>query len=167
MVYTKKSPALLILGLIMLAIWYLADSGMIAPYLEHLAAGKKYKYGSELTQLPLYFGIISVVIGAWQQFGSHKEGHWDYYSSTIAGGMFILLIAMLVVADPCGCVVVFPTPSRTRQVGHLPANVGPQVFPRLTASETIIELAQVRHQFTTHLGNLSSVHAVSPPITPA
>jgi len=96
MVYTKKSPALLIIGLVMLAIWYLADSGMIAPYLEHLAAGKKYKYGAELTSLPLYFGIISVVIGAWQQFGSHKEGHWDYYSSTIAGGMFILLIAMLV-----------------------------------------------------------------------
>ena len=96
MVYTKKSPALFIIGLIMLAIWYLADSGMIAPYLDHLAAGKKYKYGSELTSLPLYFGIISVVIGAWQWFGSHKEGHWDYYSSTIAGGMFILLIAMLV-----------------------------------------------------------------------
>ena len=96
MVYTKKSPALLIIGLIMLAIWYLADSGLIAPYLEHLAAGKKYKYGSELTSLPLYFGIIAVVIGAWQQFGSHKEGNWDYYSSTIAGGMFILLIAMLV-----------------------------------------------------------------------
>jgi uncharacterized membrane protein YadS len=96
MVYTKKSPALLIIGLVMLAIWYLADSGMIAPYLEHLAMGKKYKYGSELTSLPLYFGIIAVAIGAWQQFGSHKEGHWDYYSSTIAGGMFILLIAMLV-----------------------------------------------------------------------
>ena len=96
MVYTKKSPALLIIGLIMLAIWYLADSGLIAPYLEHLAAGKKYKYGAELTSIPLYFGIIAVVIGAWQQFGSHKEGHWDYYSSSIAGGMFILLIAMLV-----------------------------------------------------------------------
>lgn len=96
MVYTKKSPALLIIGLIMLAIWYLADSGLIAPYLEHLAAGKKYKYGAELTSIPLYFGIIAAAIGAWQQFGSHKEGHWDYYSSTIAGGMFILLIAMLV-----------------------------------------------------------------------
>ena len=96
MVYTKKSPALFIIGLIMLAIWYLADSGMIAPYLEHLAAGKKYKYASELTSIPLYFGIISVVIGAWQWFGAHKEGNWDYYSSTVAGGMFILLIAMLV-----------------------------------------------------------------------
>ncbi len=96
MVYTKKSPALFIIGIIMLAIWYMADSGMLAPFIEHLAAGKKYKYGAELTSIPLYFGIIAVVIGAWQWFGTHTEGNWDYYSSTIAGGMFILLIAMLV-----------------------------------------------------------------------
>jgi uncharacterized membrane protein YadS len=96
MVYTNKNPALLIIGIIMLAIWYTADSGMLAGYIEHLAAGKKYKYGSELTSIPLYFGIIAAVMGLWQWLGSHKEGHWDYYSSTIAGGMFILLIAMLV-----------------------------------------------------------------------
>lgn len=96
MVYTKKSPALLIIGLIMLAIWYLADSGMMMPYLDHLALGKKYKYLSELTSIPLYFGIVSVVVGVWQLFGTHKEGNADYYLSTIPGGMFILLIAMLV-----------------------------------------------------------------------
>ena len=95
MVYTKKSPALLIIGIIMLAIWYADKSGMLAGYIEHLG-GKKYKYGAEIATLPLYFGIISVVIGAWQAFGSHKEGHWDYYSSSVAGGMFILLIAMVV-----------------------------------------------------------------------
>lgn len=95
MVYTKKSPALFIIGVIMLAIWWGADSGMLAGYIEHLG-GKKYKYGHELASIPLWFGIVSVVIGAWQWFGSHSEGHWDYYSSTIAGGMFILLIAMLV-----------------------------------------------------------------------
>lgn len=96
MVYTKKSPALFIIGIIMLAIWYTADSGLLAGYLDHLAAGKKYKYGSELTSIPLYFGIIAAAIGLWQWFGKHKEGHWDFYSSTLAGGMFILLIAMLV-----------------------------------------------------------------------
>jgi len=96
MVYTKKSPALFIIGVIMLAIWWMADTGMLAGYLEHLAAGKKYKYGSELTTIPLWFGAVAAVMGAWQWFGSHKEGHFDYYSSTIAGGMFILLIAMLV-----------------------------------------------------------------------
>lgn len=95
MVYTKKSPALFIIGIIMLAIWYFADSGMLSSYIGHLG-GKKYKYLSELTTIPLYFGLISVVIGAWQWFGSHKESQWDYYSSSVAGVMFILLIAMLV-----------------------------------------------------------------------
>lgn len=96
MVYTKKSPALFIIGVIMLAIWFMAGNGMLDGYMEHLAAGKKYKYGAELMSIPLYFGVIAAAIGAWQWFGSHTEGSWDYYSSSIAGGMFILLIAMLV-----------------------------------------------------------------------
>ena len=96
MVYTHKHPALLIIGIVMLAIWYTADSGMLAGYIEHLASAGKYAYMSELTTIPLYFGAIAVVFGLWQLFGSHNEGHWDYYSSTIAGGMFILLIAMVV-----------------------------------------------------------------------
>ncbi len=96
MVYTKKTPALFVIGLIMLAIWYLADTGLLAGYIEHLAYGKKYKYLGELTTIPLYFGVIAGVIGLWQWFGTHKQGSWDYYSSTLAGGMFILLIAMLV-----------------------------------------------------------------------
>ncbi len=96
MVYTKKSPALFIIGLIMLAIWFFASSGMMAGYIEHLAAGKKYKYLGELTTLALYFGSISALLGAWQWFATPKKGNWDYYSSTIAGAMFILLIAMLI-----------------------------------------------------------------------
>lgn len=95
MVYTKKSPALLIIGIIMLAIWYLASNDMMTPYLEHLG-GKKYKYLGELTSIPLYFGIVAGAFGLWQLLGKHSEGHFDYYSSTVAGAMFILLIAMLV-----------------------------------------------------------------------
>ena len=91
MVYTKKSPALFIIGVIMLAIWWLADSGTMAPYIEHLANGKKYKYLTELTTLPLYFGAIAAVIGLWQWFGSHKESHWDYYSSSVAGACLYCL----------------------------------------------------------------------------
>jgi uncharacterized membrane protein YadS len=94
MVYTRKNPALFIIGLIMLGIWYLAQSGALDPVIAHMHIQKKY--GWELTNLSLWFGIVSVVIGAWQWFGSHQEGHWDYYSSTVAGAMFILLIAMLV-----------------------------------------------------------------------
>jgi uncharacterized membrane protein YadS len=96
MVYTKKSPALLIIGLVMLAIWYMGSNGMMNGYLEHLAMGKKYKYLAEIKSIPLYFGVIAAAFGAWQLFGSHKEGDFDFYSSTLAGGMFILLIAMLV-----------------------------------------------------------------------
>lgn len=95
MVYTKKSPALLIIGIIMLAMWWMGSNGMLDGLMEHLAAGKKYKYGGEIVNLSLWFGAVAALIGAWQLFGSHSEGSWDYYSSTIAGGMFILLIAML------------------------------------------------------------------------
>jgi len=95
MIYTKNSKALFIIGFIMLAIWYLTNSGILAPYITHLG-GEKYKYINELTTLPLYFGIFSIIFGAWQWFGKHKEGACDYYLSTIAGAMFILLIAMFV-----------------------------------------------------------------------
>lgn len=95
MVYTKKSPALLIIGVIMIAIWFLADAGLMSGYIEHLG-GKKYKYLPELLSTPLYFGILAAIFGIWQLIGSHKEGQWDYYSSSIAGAMFILLITMLV-----------------------------------------------------------------------
>jgi len=101
MIYTKKSPALLIIGVIMLAIWAGADAGLASGFADHLkglAAPHKmsFKYGSEMGSIPLYFGIIAVLIGAWQLFGTHREGNWDYFSSSIAGAMFILLIAMLV-----------------------------------------------------------------------
>ncbi len=95
MVYTKKNPALFIIGVVMLAIWFMADAGMLSGYIDHLG-GKHYKHMPELLSMPKYFGAIAVLIGLWQWFGSHKEGHWDYYSSTVAGAMFILLIAMLV-----------------------------------------------------------------------
>ena len=95
MVYTKKSPALLIIGVIMLALWFLADAGMLAGYFDHLG-GKKYKYAGEVGSLPLYFGAIAAIAGLWQWLGTPKEGDLDYYVSTLAGAMFILLIAMLV-----------------------------------------------------------------------
>ncbi len=95
MVYTKRNPALLIIGLIMIGIWAAAEFNLMQGYIAHLG-GKKYKYASELTTIPLWFGVIAIVAGLWQLFGSHKDGNLDYYGSTIAGAMFILLIAMLV-----------------------------------------------------------------------
>ena len=95
MVYTRKSPALFVIGLIMLGIWGLQEAGILSAYIAHLG-GTKYKYAGEIATVPLYFGIFSVVAGAWQWVGAHREGHFDYYLSTAAGAMFILLIAMLV-----------------------------------------------------------------------
>jgi uncharacterized membrane protein YadS len=93
MIYTKKNPALFIIGIIMLAIWYLSSTGAMTPLIEYLGMEK---HAWEYSNLSLYFGILSVVVGAWQWFGSHKEGNWDYFSSSVAGAMFILLIAMVV-----------------------------------------------------------------------
>ncbi len=95
MIYTRKSPALFMMGLIMLAIWYLVEAGILSSYIGHLG-GTRYKYADEIVTVPLYFGIFSVVLGAWQWFGTHKKGSFDYYLSTAAGAMFILLITMLV-----------------------------------------------------------------------
>jgi uncharacterized integral membrane protein (TIGR00698 family) len=49
-----------------------------------------------MTQLSYIFGGIAVVVGLWHWLGSHKEGNADYYLSTVAGGIFILLVAMIV-----------------------------------------------------------------------
>lgn len=96
MIYTQKKPALLIIGLLMLAIWFGVDTGLLNPVLAHLSSGKPYKYLNEISSLPLYFGVVAVVTGCWHWLGPHEEGQLDYYSSTIAGGMLILLITMLI-----------------------------------------------------------------------
>ena len=94
MVYTRQSPALFVIGVIMLAIWWSSSSGLLSPVIEHLNTEKKYL--SEMTSLPLYFGVIAVIGGLLTWLIKQKQGHVDYYLGTIAGGMFILLIAMVV-----------------------------------------------------------------------
>lgn len=94
MVYTRNTPVLFVIGVIMLLIWGGAVSGFIGPLIEHLGIQKKYY--TELQSLPLYFGAISAVLGLWVWWGKHSAGNIDYYLATLAGGMFILLIAMLV-----------------------------------------------------------------------
>lgn len=93
MVYTKKHPALLIMGIIFVAIAYLADSGGMSGMIDYLKAGK---YAGEMVGMGYAFGAIAVVVGLWHLVGSHSEGNLDYYLSTVAGAIFILLIAMLV-----------------------------------------------------------------------
>jgi hypothetical protein len=93
MVYTHKNPALLIMGLMMLAIGASVSLGWQAGIIDYL---KISKLTWEMTSLTYIFGGIAVVVGLWHLLGKHEEGHLDYYLSTVAGVTFILLIAMFV-----------------------------------------------------------------------
>jgi uncharacterized membrane protein YadS len=93
MVYTKKHPALLIMGIIMLALGALVDFGLMDGVISYLDIKKHL---GEITTLPYIFGGIATVVGLWHFFGAHKEGHLDYYLSTVAGTIFILFIAMAI-----------------------------------------------------------------------
>ncbi|NQU59364.1 MAG: putative sulfate exporter family transporter, partial [Rhodospirillales bacterium] len=93
MVYTKKHPALLIMGVIFVAIAYMADSGAMGDLIGYL---KAKKYVAEMVGLGYAFGGIAVVVGAWHLMGTHTEGNMDYYLSAVAGAIFILLVAMIV-----------------------------------------------------------------------
>jgi len=93
MVYTHKHPALLIMGIIMLAIGASVSAGLQSGVIEYLGT-KKMVW--ELTGISYTFGVIAVMVGLWHLFGQHREGNADYYLSTVAGVIFILLIAMLI-----------------------------------------------------------------------
>ena len=67
MVYSKKHPALLIMGIILLAIGFLTDYGAMDVVISHL---KTKKMVAEMTTLPYIFGTIAVVVGLWQLLGS-------------------------------------------------------------------------------------------------
>ncbi len=93
MVYTHKHPALLIMGLVLLALAASASLGWQAGIIDYLNI-KKMTW--ELTTLGYTVGTIAVVVGLWHLLGRHEEGNLDYYLSTIAGAVFIFLIALLV-----------------------------------------------------------------------
>lgn len=93
MVYTKKHPALLIMGVILIAIAFLADSGAMSGLIGYL---HNKKYVGEMIGMGYAFGAVGLFIGAWHMWGTHTEGNADYYLSTIAGAIFILVVAMTV-----------------------------------------------------------------------
>ena len=93
MVYTRKNPALLIIGLVLLAHGFLIGGGYMGGVVKYLGLGRTV---GEMTSFSYVFGAIALVVGLWHWLGSHKEGSVDYYSSSVAGGIFILLIAMIV-----------------------------------------------------------------------
>ncbi|MCB1763700.1 MAG: putative sulfate exporter family transporter [Gammaproteobacteria bacterium] len=91
MVYTKKHPALLIMGVLFLVIGMSTQFGLQDGLIAYL---NLKSYLGEMTGLAYTAGIIGVLVGVWNLLGTHKEGNLDYYLSTVAGALFILLIAM-------------------------------------------------------------------------
>lgn len=93
MVYTRKHPALLIMGIILLAHGFLIAGGYMSGVVKYLSLTRMV---GEMITLSYIFGVIAVIVGLWHWLGSHREGNFDYYSSTVAGGIFILFVAMIV-----------------------------------------------------------------------
>ncbi|OGI42813.1 MAG: hypothetical protein A2V92_04290 [Candidatus Muproteobacteria bacterium RBG_16_65_31] len=99
MIYTKKTPWTLIIGIIMVAFGYLVQAGVLDPLIEFLKISKfvgKPGQPGEMIVLPFVGGLIAVVVGLWQYAVRPKEGHLDYYLSAVGGVMFILLVAFVV-----------------------------------------------------------------------
>jgi len=93
MVYTEKSRWTLIIGVIMVAYAYLVQSNLLAPVIKFLNTSR---YTGEMSTLAYAFGGIALAVGLWQLYGRHKEGQLDYYLSSVAGVMFIMLVAFVV-----------------------------------------------------------------------
>jgi uncharacterized integral membrane protein (TIGR00698 family) len=99
MIYTKKTPWTLIMGIIMVGFGYLVQAGVMDPLISYLHLSKyvgKPGAPGEMIMMPFVCGIISIVVGLWQFAVKPKEGNLDYYLSTVAGVMFILLLAFVV-----------------------------------------------------------------------
>jgi uncharacterized membrane protein YadS len=93
MVYTQRSIWPLIIGVVMVGYAYLVQAGMAAPLIKFLNTGR---YVGEMVTLGYAFGGVAVVVGLWELLAPPKEGHVDYYLSTVAGVMFIMLVAFIV-----------------------------------------------------------------------
>ena len=72
MVYTKKHPALLVMGVLLLLLGGLTNAGVLDGVIGYLKIGGKT---GEITALSYVFGTISVLIGIWHMWGKHVEGN--------------------------------------------------------------------------------------------
>lgn len=93
MVYTQRQSAVVIMGILMVALGYAASIGTLDPVLKSIAADK---LKSEMSHLSLVFGALALAIGVWQLTGPHRPGNFDYYTSAIGGALFVLFVAMLI-----------------------------------------------------------------------
>jgi len=93
MIYTKKTPWTLIMGVIMAGYAYMVQTGAMEPLIKLLHTSK---YTGEMVTMGFAFGGVAIVVGLWQLLASPKQGTADYYLSTIAGLTFIMLLAFVV-----------------------------------------------------------------------
>lgn len=94
MIYTQRTPATLIMGIIMFAYGYAVKTGWIAGALA--VVDKKGKHTDEMIAIATAAGVVGIVVGLWQLLITPKEGQMDYYLSTVAGVLFILMVAFIV-----------------------------------------------------------------------
>ncbi len=99
MVYTRKTPWTLIMGVAMVAYAWLVQSNALAGMIKYLGTAR---LAGEMQILGYAFGGVAIVAGLWQLLTAPKEGGADYYLSAIGGVTFIMLIAFIVkwIIDP-------------------------------------------------------------------
>jgi uncharacterized membrane protein YadS len=93
MIYTKKTPWTLIMGVIMAGYAYMVKTGAMEPLIKLLHTSK---HTGEMVTLGFAFGGVAIVVGLWQLLATPKQGQGDYYLSTIGGLTFIMLLAFVV-----------------------------------------------------------------------
>jgi uncharacterized membrane protein YadS len=93
MVYTRKTPWPLVIGLVMAAYAWLVQGGVMAEAIKWLNTGR---LAGEMVVLGYTFGAIGIVVGLWHLAAKSREGNLDYYLSTVSGVIFIMLIAFVV-----------------------------------------------------------------------
>ncbi len=93
MIYTKKTPWTLILGIIMAGHAYLVQTGVMEPVIKYLHTSG---HAGEMVTLGYVFGAIAIVVGLWQLLAKASEGQADYYLSAVGGVAFILVLAFVV-----------------------------------------------------------------------
>ena len=93
MVYTRKTPWPLVIGLAMIAYAWMVQSGTMDSAVKWL---NTTRLTGEMVTLGYVFGAIGVAVGLWHLLARPGEGHLDYYLSTVSGVVFIMLVAFVV-----------------------------------------------------------------------
>ena len=93
MVYTKRTPWTLIMGIIMVGYAWAVKAGMLEGVLKALNTTKS---ANEMVTLGFIIGGIAVVVGLWQLAARPTDGSLDYYLSTVAGAVFIIFLVFIV-----------------------------------------------------------------------